>query len=219
MIPDPPVAQKGSRPQARPLLLVAGFLLLGVALTLLLFGSSLFGGEERPILEQVPQFQLGTPVVAEIPAAGSAFDTIDVGQVAPDFTLPGVDGELVRLSDFRGRPVIINFWASWCAPCKLEMPELQAAYEAHQDEGLVILALNQDESAELARDFFYDEMGLTFTPLLDDNSLVAAAFGAYAVLPTTIFVDGQGVVTATHLGPLTAEKIAEYLELTSGSAG
>jgi peroxiredoxin len=217
--PDLPEAPPANPRRWRPLLLVAGFALLAVAFALLLFGETLLGGGEEPILDQVPAFQLGTPVIAQIPAAGGAFNTIDVGQVAPDFSLPNLDGESVRLADFRGRPVIMNFWASWCAPCKLEMPELQAAYEAHQDEGLVILALNQDESAAIARDFFYEEMGLTFTPLLDDNSVVAASYGAFAVLPTTIFINGDGIVTATHLGPLTAENIAGYLEITPGGSG
>jgi peroxiredoxin len=96
------------------------------------------------------------------------------------------------------------------------MPELEAAYEAYQDEELAILALNQDEPADVARDYFEDEIGLTFTALLDDNSAIATAFGIFG-LPTTFFIDGEGTITVIHRGPMTYEQIEGYLgETVSG---
>jgi peroxiredoxin len=142
---------------------------------------------------------------------------LDVGDPALNFTLLDFDGNPVSLDDFEGRPVIVNFWATWCAPCRIEMPELQAAYEAYQDDGLVILALNEDEPAEVARAYFEDEMGLTFTALLDDNSAIATAFGFSATLPTTFFIDAEGTITVIHRGPMTFEQIEGYLSETISS--
>jgi peroxiredoxin len=97
------------------------------------------------------------------------------------------------------------------------MPELQAAYEAYQDDGLVILALNEDEPAEVARTYFEDEMGLTFTALLDDNSAIATAFGNFGTLPTTFFIDPEGTITVIHRGPMTFSQIEGYLAETISS--
>jgi peroxiredoxin len=98
------------------------------------------------------------------------------------------------------------------------MPELQAAYEEYASEGLAILALDQDEPAEVARAFFEDEMGLTFTALLDERSVVATTYGSFGVLPTSYFIDRDGVVTAIHRGPMTARQIAGYLAATFSPA-
>ncbi|MDX1613058.1 MAG: TlpA disulfide reductase family protein [Candidatus Promineifilaceae bacterium] len=214
--PAPTERQQGSR---HPLAIFAGFLLLGAALAMILFGGDLLGGRnetepEPAVLDQVSPFPTAGAEVARVPNTGGDSGALEVGDPAPDFTLNDLDGQPVTLSAFRGRPVIINFWATWCAPCRIEMPALQAAYEKHQDRGLVILALDQDEPAEVARSFFYDEMGLTFTPLLDENGLVAADYGNYGILPTTYFVNAEGIVTAVHRGPLTERQLEERLALT-----
>jgi cytochrome c biogenesis protein CcmG, thiol:disulfide interchange protein DsbE len=200
-----------------PLVVFAGFLLLGSAAALLLFGANLVGQRAAPdddgsaILDQLSAFPTVSAGIAQIPAVGSAAPgVLAVGDAAHDFELSDLEGNMVRLSDFRGRPVIINLWATWCTPCRIEMPELQAAFERYQEQGLVILALNQDETAEVAGRFF-DELGLSFTPLLDDNSLVAASYGAFGVLPTTYFIDRTGLITAIHRGPLTETQIDDYL--------
>lgn len=211
------------RTRRNPLLLFLAFGLLGLALGLVMFGGSLFDGRAagpaaEGVLDQVPAFATTTPDVAEILGRGRPEGTLEVGDVAHDFTLLDLDGEPVSLRDFRGSPVIVNFWATWCAPCRIEMPELQAAYEQYQDEGLVILALDQDEPAELARAFF-DEMGLTFTALLDEKSVVATTFGSFGVLPTSYFIDRDGVVTAIHRGPMTRGQIDGYLADTLAAAG
>ena len=200
-----------------PIVIFAGFLLLGAALALVLFGGGLIGGAsstEEPaqgVLGQVSEFTITEPEIAQLPSAGLSTGILDVGDVAYDFTLNDLDGNLVSLSDYRGRPVVVNFWATWCAPCRIEMPELQAAYEKYQDDGLAILALDQDEPAEVASAYFYDEMGLTFTPLLDVGSEVSTQFGSYGVLPSTYFIDASGAVSAIHRGPLTMGQIEGYL--------
>ncbi|NJN43647.1 MAG: TlpA family protein disulfide reductase [Anaerolineae bacterium] len=116
------------------------------------------------------------------------------GFAAPDFTLSTPAGEVVTLSDLQGRPVIINLWASWCGPCRAEMPALQRVHEAYQDQGLVILAVNatyQDsQSAALA---FVAEHGLTFPVLLDQDGQASELYELRA-LPSTYFVRPDGII-------------------------
>jgi len=220
---------QGSRPERnqtsdlRPLYIFLGFLLLGASLALVLFGGDLLNSStsksdeassqtledsSQTLLDQVSDLsEIG--IGADGSNDSSGF--IDVGDEAPNYTLLDLDGRNISLADFRGQPVIMNLWATWCAPCRIEMPALQEAIERHQEQGLVILALNQGETADVARHYFYDEMGLTFTPLLDENSTVAATYSGMNVLPTTYFIDQEGIVSAIHRGPLTTGQIEGYL--------
>lgn len=216
-----------------PLLIFFGFALLGAALALLLFGRDLFTfGGEQPVaivgeaqvtssdggvLDQVSELPVDALQGDEQDQADDGF--LEVGDTAYDFTLKDLDGQPVSLSDFRGQPAVVNFWATWCAPCRLEMPIFQELYERYRDDGLVILALNQAEQANVARDYFYDEMGLTFTPLLDENSDVAARYGSYSVLPTTFFIDPAGKVVAIHRGPLTEGQMIDFLAAAGVETG
>jgi peroxiredoxin len=132
------------------------------------------------------------------------------GFSAPDFSLNTLDGATVRLSDLRGRPVLINFWASWCGPCRVEMPHIQAAYEDHADDGLVVLGVDQSEPVTtVAR--FADEFGLTFPIPLDTDGKVSAAYQARG-LPTSFFIDVDGVIRDTFTGPMSAGHIESMLE-------
>ena len=129
------------------------------------------------------------------------------GFFAPDFSLNTLDGEQVSLSGLRGKVVLINFWATWCPPCKTEMPAIQAAYQAYRDQGLVVLAVNttdQDE-ADAARQFA-QSAGLTFPLLADVNG---DAFRRYQVqaLPTSFFVDRQGKIAEVVVGGPMAEAL------------
>jgi peroxiredoxin len=121
-----------------------------------------------------------------------------VGFTAPDLTLQTLDGETVILSDLRGQAVLINFWASWCPPCRNEMPAIQQVYEEYRDEGFTVLALNsQEQETRVAA--FAGEFGLTFPILIDRDG---AVFDAYRVvaLPTTFFVDRTGVIRGVTAG-------------------
>lgn len=197
-----------------PLSFMGGLVLLGFAAALLLFGGSLFGGgravNETAELQQIPALDSAPSLLSQQSGVGGP---LAVGAAAYDFTLSDVAGNPVSLSDFRGRPVILNFWATWCAPCRIEMPDLERAFLAHQENDLVILAINQGESAAVVQAFFYDELGLSFTPLLDTEVEVSNLFSAFN-LPTTIFIATDGTVTAIHRGLLLPEQIEGYLAQT-----
>ena len=129
------------------------------------------------------------------------------GFFAPGFTLNTLAGEQVSLSSLKGKVVLINFWASWCSPCKAEMPAIQAAYQTYKDQGLVVLGINatdQDE-ASAARQFATTQ-GLTFSLLADVSG---AAFQLYQVqaLPTSFFVDRQGRISSVVVGGPMAEAL------------
>lgn len=220
---------KGSKEGRNLIVVFIGFLLIGAALGLLFFGGDLFdrnsgqdnngSGTGESVLDQagaLPALEAGGTQIA---GAGVGTGILSEGDVAYDFALNDFDGNLVRLSDYRGQPVIVNFWATWCAPCRIEMPELQTAHEKYQEDGLVILALDQDEPLDRAREFFYDEMDLSFTPLLDDGSAIATSYGSYSVLPTTYFIDQDGLVSGIHRGPLTLGQIEGYLDEMTADNG
>ena len=136
------------------------------------------------------------------------------GMRAPDFTLTEVTtGESVSLSQFRGRPVLINFWATWCGPCRLEMPHLQAAYEQYKDKGFTVLAVDIefDDGPQAVQEFI-DELGLTFPIVKDVTGTVEV--DKYNVLgyPTSVFVDRNGIIQYVHRGPMTKDFIDEKLK-------
>jgi peroxiredoxin len=217
---DPYGRQKAS---GRPVLLLLGFVVLGIALAFVLFGSDLFDPRPGPItttdsgiLDSVTQFATSDPIVAQLP--GDIAGAPQVGSEAPSFVLADLAGNPVSLADFRGQPVIINFWATWCAPCRIEMPELQAAYEQYQADGLVILAVNREEDLATVQAYFVDEMGLTFTALLDEQAFAANVYNVFN-MPTTYFVDPAGMVTAVHRGPMTTGQIDGYLANTIPAGG
>lgn len=133
------------------------------------------------------------------------------GHPAPDFTLTTLDGREVSLSDFEGQPVIINFWATWCGPCRVEMPHLQEAYTTHQDEGLVVLGVNLTQRDSVnAVPGFLDEFGLTFPIVLDKNGNVAEAYNVIGQ-PASVFVNKDGTVHEVFYGPVNRDFIDQRI--------
>jgi len=132
-----------------------------------------------------------------------------VGHPAPNFTLTGLDGQTFTLSDLRGKPVVLNFWATWCPPCRAEMPELQAASERLAGE-VAIIGVNQGENAQQVTDFTRS-LGFTFPMPLDERMDVSRQY-LVRNLPTTFFIDRDGIVRYTQIGPLTEATLVQRLK-------
>jgi len=137
------------------------------------------------------------------------------GRPAPNFTLQTVDGRAISLNDLRGQVVVLNFWATWCPPCRAEMPALQEVYDARRADGLIVLAVNQDDTPSAIRSFG-QEFRLTF-PLLADTGYVVSHRYRIGLLPSTYFVDRDGVIRDVVFGgpmnrALIESKIAPLVE-------
>ena len=131
------------------------------------------------------------------------------GALLGNLTLTDVNGKQVQLSDYAGRPVLINAWATWCPPCQAEMPDLNAYYKAHSSQGFVILAINAGESSAQASNFA-NQLGLTFPILLDPSESLMDALHI-ADFPTSILVGRDGVVKAIHIGRMTPAMLEEEI--------
>ena len=180
----------------RPWLALAGGVLIGAAAGYLVF----FGLPSEPAEPQA-QPTVGAP---QISIAG-----LGTGSQAPLFELEAANGGMVGLEDYRGQVVLLNFWATWCAPCRIEMPLLQSTFESFKDQGLVILGIDFDEPADLVASFG-DEMGLTFPLLLDPGGKVQQQYKVRGY-PTTVILDREGRIQAYHIGVLTQPQLDGYL--------
>jgi cytochrome c biogenesis protein CcmG/thiol:disulfide interchange protein DsbE len=129
---------------------------------------------------------------------------------APDFTLADLSDTPVRLSDLRGQVVLVNVWATWCPPCRAEMPMIQAAYEQYRAQGFRVLAVNLREDPRVVAAYM-EQGGLTFPALLDHDGAVSNAYQSQ-VLPSSFFIDRAGVVRAVYRGPMARSVIAGTVE-------
>lgn len=202
------------------------------------FGSpqtlSATAGRQAPAAAVVPQplqpqpiapiqSRPGVPALPAPPRSSAGITTAigrtpSVGDEAPDFTLKNLDGEEVSLSDFKGQPVLINFWATWCGPCRIEMPIIEAMYQKYGDEGFVVLAVDVQESITVVQSFV-DSMGLTFPILLDLKGDVADGPYRIRAFPTSYFVGRDGKLTAVHRGMMTEQIMQTYLDKVLATSG
>ncbi|MGH2358668.1 MAG: TlpA family protein disulfide reductase [Candidatus Limnocylindria bacterium] len=174
----------------------------------------------RPDLRRLPRSQLvvaatlpiillalwGTLMVVRVLAPGAS-----VGSPAPDFALADLDGNSVHLADLRGRPVIVNFWASWCVPCREEFPLLAQAAEEHAGDGLVIIGVAYDDTAGSARAFM-EEFGAEWPAAMDPGGRVAQRYGIFGP-PESFFIGRDGTVVARQIGLLRASDLDAKLAL------
>ncbi len=137
-----------------------------------------------------------------------------VGRIAPDFTLNTDHGQTINLRNFRGYPLLLNFWASWCGPCRSEMPDLQRIHAEYRGQGLIILGINEEEAQDVVTRF-RNEYGLDFILLLDVSGEVNNLYG-FRSLPTSVFVDSAGTIKEIRVGSM---KYAEFQRLLASSFG
>lgn len=130
------------------------------------------------------------------------------GNKAPDFSLVTLRDEPITLHEFKGRPLMVNFWATWCPPCRREMPRIQALYDERGDQ--FNLAAVSDEKATTVEDYL-KEFDYTFPFYLDRDRTMHKAYLIQAI-PTTIFIDAKGIVRARHTGEMTRSQMEEYLD-------
>jgi peroxiredoxin len=139
-------------------------------------------------------------------------ETLMVGKPVPDFEFPGLDGRLVRLSDYRGKVVLVNIWASWCPPCIDEMPSMEKLYKELQGESFEILAVSIDTQGINAVAPFMKAYGLSFPALIDTKGTIKNLYKATGV-PESFIIDKEGILIKRIIGPLdwAAPEVLHYL--------
>ena len=188
-------------PQPRPLLErpIVRIAIAAVVLAVLVAGAYVAGRRRSS--------SGGQPAVDTAPGAlDSAAPTI--GQPAPDFALRRTDGTVVKLSDLHGKVVWLNFWATWCVPCKQELPDIQRLYDEKRGNGLEVLEINYQEGRPDALAYF-EQRSLTMPLLLDSGSV----FDQYKLkgLPDSFFIDSDGKLSSMNIGLLSQDKMRQHL--------
>jgi cytochrome c biogenesis protein CcmG, thiol:disulfide interchange protein DsbE len=219
-------------PERKPslsLVIFLGFaigILIGVVALLStskVFQSAMPADQPQPVLEQTGAskdtlpLKIIVPLPSPTPGVKTAsqseqenrnFITGLIGKPAPDFELKTLDGKRYHLADLKGKPVLINVWASWCPPCRDEMPAIQAAYVRYKDKGLVVLGMDflvQDSLKDVK--LFVDTLKLTFPILLDETGAVSGDRYGVRGLPTSFLIDRNGVIRRTKIGAMSPEEI------------
>ena len=158
------------------------------------------------MLKEIAVIILVPVVVLGLVMAGCSNDTfnlppaeeVNVGNAAPDFQLSDLDGKTVSLSDFQGKPVLLNFWASWCRPCRTEMPYIQQIYEEWSDKGLVMLTINIGETPSEVKKFI-GNYEFSLPVLLDTKQDVGQKYNITGI-PITFFIDKDGIIQDKVIG-------------------
>ncbi len=154
---------------------------------------------------------LGVLLLALVFAVYSSLEkdpnAVKVGREAPNFSLEQLNGSPITLADLRGKGVVLNFWGTWCEPCKAEMPALQKQYDAYKDKGLVIIGVNIGESP-ITIEPFLKQHGVNFPILLDRKSQITKLY-RIGPIPTTFFIDAEGEVQEIFIGQMNEAMIAD----------
>jgi DsbE subfamily thiol:disulfide oxidoreductase len=185
------------------------FLLAAAVIVLLLFIVDKTILKEKGVVEQAGQMQKYDKIEdpEDLPIG------LEKGNLAPDFELTDMEGNPVKLSDYRGKAVLLNFWASWCPPCRAEMPHMEKLYKKYKDKKFDILAVNLTNTEKNNGDAekFVKELGLTFTIPMDVNGAVGADYNIMAY-PTSYFIDSDGVIREKVLGALNEEYMEKEIK-------
>lgn len=134
-----------------------------------------------------------------------------MGAAAPDFTTQQLDGATVQLSQFRGKPVLLNFWATWCAPCQDEMPLLQRALDRYGGAGFTVLAVDYQQTDLNSMRAFLRKVGARFPAVYDPAGQIAGEYGVTVGLPVSIFIDRSGAVAFIQLGQMSDAMLQQHL--------
>lgn len=157
----------------------------------------------------------GTPDAPAPDAAAPALtpgELVAVDRPAPDFSMETLDGAVFSMAEQQGKVVLVNFWATWCGPCIVEMPDLVAIHEAWEDRGFTVLGVSQDiEGAEVIAPFVA-EHGITFPIVMDPDNTLGEAFGGIYALPTTFVIDPEGNIMGRFMGIFPIEEMRPELE-------
>ena len=164
----------------------------------------------RVIVALLALILLGALVVTgcSTTSQGATSIGLNVGNLAPDFTLTDLDGNQVTLSDFRGKAVFINFWATWCPPCRAEMPEIEAVYQAYKDRDVVVIGVDLNESVNEVRQYV-EEGGYSWIFVID-TGLVSRNYRVTAI-PTSFFLDKEGIIRDVSIGAMSRVTMASKL--------
>lgn len=141
---------------------------------------------------------------------------VNVGNRVPDVTITKLGGQTVKLSSFRGKPVFINFWGTWCPPCQAEMPDIQRVYSAGTPVEFVAINATSTESQPSVVSMFVAAKGYTYPFYLDADGSAEQVF-QIQVLPTSYFIDAQGVIQDKVLGPMDAQMLQQHLQRLAGN--
>lgn len=182
---------------------------LGVAaLVIVIVGFAIWFFEFRPAGESGSLHVEGLGIVDAPGTSQGPGPAAREGRIAPDFRLATTTGGELRLSDLRGRFVLVNFWASWCGPCRAETPELQRLAEATQAGRLTIVGVNQQETREQAAEFAA-QFGVTYPLVLDRTGEVSIGYSVGRGLPVSLLIDPSGKVVRIYLGEMSADALAQ----------
>lgn len=174
--------------------------------------GSLTGANDVPVPTLAPTqaASLNSITGAAANAGGELTVGLNVDNLAPNFETVQDDGKPLKLSDLRGRVVVLNFWATWCGPCKIEMPEFQAAFTENGDKGFTVVAVNNLESVDTVVEF-RKQMELTFPLVMDEKGAIQKTYGIFSY-PSTFILNREGVIIARQLGAMTADQINELVK-------
>jgi len=151
---------------------------------------------------------LGRPAAINVTVQGVR---ATVGKPAPEFSTQTLDGTPLRLSQYRGKPVVLNFWATWCAPCQDEMPLIQRANDIDKGQGLIVLAVNYQQTNTSSMRAFLRKVGARFPAVFDPAGKIAGAYGVNVGLPVSVFIDRSGTVSFIQLGQMSDAILQQHL--------
>ncbi|MGF2616280.1 redoxin domain-containing protein [Rossellomorea vietnamensis] len=187
-----------------------GIIIVAAAIVIVNVWNTYF---DKPVSESPETVTTAEKLEEDKSIPGADLSEVKEGELAPDFTLATIDGKSVSLSDYKGQKVILNFWATWCPPCKAEMPHMQKFYEENKDNGIEIVAVNltnMDEGKPAIEQFVQD-YELTFPVPLDEEGDIGMQYQAFTI-PTSYVIDTEGKIAKKIIGPMDENMMKSLID-------